>query len=212
MMQDIKEKMLEFDNLFLKQLSYYGFRKKKKHVFVRKQGDCLQKLTITETKIRGEPTIYINIHVAFSYEKINRVIYFIRNEEYDASWSTASTNVCSLIKDRNLFGFYVSESTELEPFVQDISCNIVPYALDFLESCNTLDKYEKMLLDRNEDVRLAPVKKIEWNLLALAILLGHRTVEEILDEYEDAFKKNLSLLQTAKERIKEYDVVKECGI
>ena len=172
----------------------------------------MQKFSITETKIRGEPTVYINIHAAFSYEKINRVISFIQNQEYDAVWSTASANVSSLIKDRKLSGFYVSESTELEPFIQDISCNIVPYALDFLESCNTLEKYEKMLLDRDENVRGAALKKPEWNLLALAILLGHRTVEEILDEYEDAFKKNLSLLQVAKERIKEYDVAKKSGI
>ncbi len=210
-MQDIREKMKEFDNMLLKQLSCYDFKKKKKHMFIRKQEDCLQHISVLETKVRGESRVYISICVGFTYEKIDRVISFIQNEEYDNRWATANINITSLMNAKTPYGFYLDESTELEPIIKDILFAIESYSLGFLESCNTLDKYEKMLLDRNENVRKSTytLKRPEWNLLALAIVLGHKTIEEIFEEYEDDFKKNIALLKIAKEKIIEFRAIKE---
>ena len=77
-----------------------------------------------------------------------------------------------------------------------------------------MEKYEKKLLEKDRIVvkSTAAQKRAEWNLLVLAIILGHKTVDEIIEEYEEDFQKNLPLLQVAKERIKQYDVLKEVGV
>jgi hypothetical protein len=112
------------------------------------------------------------------------------------------------------YSFYVNESTQLEPIVLDIFHAIEKYAFNFLDSCDTLDKYEKMLIERDKIVRKSTItlKRPEWNLLALAIILEHRKVEDIFEEYKEDFEKNLSLLQVAKERIMKYDIKTEVGV
>lgn len=213
-MDSLKEKMAELDSMLARLLSDYGFKRKRKLKYVRKNGDCLQHIIITETKVRGVSQVHIKVHVGFKYEKVDKAICFMKNIEYEAKWATASINVGTLMDSKVSLGFYVNESTELEPIVLDIFHVVEKYAFSFLNSCDTLDKYEKMLSERDKDVRMSTfgLKRPEWNLLALAIILGHRSVEEIFEEYEEDFKKNLPLFQVAKERINRYDVRKEVGV
>ncbi len=213
-MNSMNEKMNEFDNFLAILLGEYGFKKKRKHVFIRKQGDCLQHISILETKVRGKSQVHIMVCVGFQYEKIDKVIYFIQNKEYDAKWVTANINIDMLMNTKVPYRFYISENTELKPIIQDILHVVECYALNFWESCNTMEKYEKKLLEKDRIVvkSTAAQKRAEWNLLALAIILGHKTVDEIIEEYEEDFQKNLPLLQVAKERIKQYDVLKEVGV
>ena len=214
MMPSLNEIMVELDGMLAKQLSYYGFKKKRKHVFVRRQGDCLQHISILETKVRGMSQVHIMVCVGFQYEKVDKVISFIQNKKYEAKWGTANINIDTLMDSKVSYGFYVSESTELEPIVLDIFHAIEKYAFTFLNSCDTLDKYEKMLSERDENVRKSTMtlKRPEWNLVALAIILGHRKIEDIFEEYEEDFGKNLPLLQVAKERIMKYDIMAEVGV
>ena len=183
-------------------------------MFIRKQVDCLQHISILETKVRGKSQVHIMVCVGFQYEKIDKVIYFIQNKEYDAKWVTANINIDMLMNTKVPYRFYISENTELKPIIQDILHVVECYALNFWESCNTMEKYEKKLLEKDRIVvkSTAAQKRAEWNLLALAIILGHKTVDEIIEEYEEDFQKNLPLLQVAKERIKQYDVLKEVGV
>lgn len=210
-MDELAEKMLELDELLLQRLNKYGFKKKRKHVFNRLIGECLQNITIVETKTRGKSEVHICICVGFSYEKVNRLISFIQNKKYDKKWATAGNNLGALIRPKIPYGFYIRETTDLSPIVDDIMHNIEKYAFDFFESCSSLEKYEKMLIDKDENVRSSTsgLKRAEWNLLALALLLNHYDYEEIFEKYKDDFNRNVSLLQVAKERISDYDVVKE---
>lgn len=213
-MQSLKEKMKEFDNMLLRLLLCYGFKKKRQHLFVRKQGDCLQHISILETKVRGKSQVHIMVFVGFQFEKVDKVIYFIQNEKYDAKWGTGNINIGALMDTKIPYGFYLNEDTALEPVVQNIFQAIERYALGFWESCDTMDKYEKKLLDKDRIIVISTValKRPEWNELALAILLGHRSVEEVFEEHAEEFKRNLSLFQIAQERIKQYNVLKEVGI
>lgn len=214
MMPNLNEMMAELDNMLAMELSYFGFKKKRKHVFVRKQGDCLQHISILETKARGVPKVHIMVCVGFQYEQIEKVISFIQNKEYETKWATANINIDALMNSKVPYGFYVNESTQLESIVLDIFQAIKKYAFSFLNSCDTLEKYEKMLLERDKNVRKSTItlKRPEWNLLALAIILEHRKVEDIFEEYKEDFEKNSSLLQVAKERIVKYDILAEVGV
>lgn len=53
------------------------------------------------------------------------------------------------------------------------------------------------------------LKGPEWNLLALSILLNHNDYEAIMNEYETEFLKNNYTVEKIRERITNYDVVKE---
>jgi hypothetical protein len=213
-MENITKKMLELDDMLFERLREYGFKKKKKHVFSRKVGECLQHISILETKLKGKAEVHISVCVGFTYEKINKVISFIQNEKYDKKWATANINIASLMESRKPYGFYVSEETNLEPIIQDLVHNIEEYSLSFLDTCDNLEKYEKMLIEMDEKVRNSTytLKRPEWNLLALSILLNHNEYEEVLEDYKEDFKKNLSLMQVAKEKIKKFDVVKESDL
>ncbi len=108
------------------------------------------------------------------------------------------------------YGFYISEETDLEPIINDIVHAIKEYLLGFLENCDHLEKYEKMLKEMDEKVRISTfaLKRPEWNELALAILLS-RNHEEVFEKYRKYFDTNPVLLQVAKDRIKSYDSMKE---
>lgn len=209
-MEIIEKKMLELDNKLLEQLKEYGFHRKKKHVFSRAVGDCIQHIAILETKLKGKAEFYISICVGFTYEKINRLISFIQNEKYDKKWATANINIASLLDSKKPYGFYISEETDLEPIINDIVHAIKEYSLVFLENCDHLERYEKMLKEMDEKVRISTfaLKRPEWNELALAILLS-RNHEEVFEKYRKDFDTNPFLLQVAKERIKNYDSMKE---
>lgn len=210
-MDSLTNKMLELDDMLFEKLNKYGFKKKKKHVFRRSVGECQQHISILETKQKGKEEVHISICVGFTYEKINKIISFLQNEKYDKKWATANINISALIGDRKPYGFYISESTDLNPIVQDIVYNIEKYSLSFLDSCDNLEKYEDMLLEKNEKVRNSTytLKRPEWNLLALSILLHNNEYKIVLENYKEDFEKNMSLLQVAKDRIMKFDVIKE---
>lgn len=214
MVQNISEKMKEFDNELLKQLSSYGFKKKKKHLFIRNQEECLQHITILETKIKGEDKVYINICVGFKYEKINRLISIIQNEKYDNRWATANINMSSLMNLSEPYGFYLDEKTDLELIIQQVFYAIKNYALAYFESCDTLEKYEAMLLCKDDNVIKSTytLKRPEWNLLALAIILERNNIEEIFEEYENDFNASTFPSRNIKDQVKKILKNKEEGI
>lgn len=67
----------------------------------RKQGDCLQRIFILETKVRGKPQVHVMACVGFQYEKGNKVISFNQNEECDAKWGTGTVNIDVLMDTKS---------------------------------------------------------------------------------------------------------------
>ena len=166
------------------------------------------------SKVGGTSQIHIMVCVGFKYEKVDKVISFIQNQKYEAKWGTANINIDALMDTKVSYGFNVNENTEIEPIVQNILNTIVKYAFSFLKSCDTLEKYEEMLLGRDKCVRKStvPLKKPEWNLVALAIILDHKNIDDIFEEYKKDFQKDLVLLKIARERIMKYDVMTEVDV
>ena len=153
-------------------------------------GDCIQHICFVETKIRGVDQIHIAVTVGFTYVELNKLIYFIQNEEYKVR-ATSINDMSALVENNEIYRFYISGDTNLIPIVNAIIRDIKKYALDYLDSCNTMEKYRKELIERNEKVRLGiyGLKRPEWNLLALELLLNYDGYKKILEEYDDFLSK-----------------------
>ena len=210
-MSNIKDKMLEFDRILLEQLQEYGFAKKGKHEFRRKQGECLQHISIADNKVRGEDKVHIDVNIGFKYEQLDKIISYLKNEKYDKKWPTADINLFGIIGTNNVYGFYIDEYTDLVQIINDIMSALVNFGFDFLEKCNTVEKFEQMLIKKDKTVQISTfaLEKPEWNLLALSILLEHLSVDEIVKEYEPDFMRNKVQWDIAKKRISTYEAIKE---
>lgn len=210
-MSSIKEKMIEFDNALYKRLSQYGFSRKRKYQYVRKVDVCQQHVSIQDTKIKGEEKVHIFISVGFKYEEINRIIAYLKGEKYDNKWPTGSINVDSLIDSKKIYSFYIESHTDVNPIINSIISVLEKYAFPFLETCNSLEKFENMLICKNKEVVSSTIglDKPEWNLLALSIVLEHISVDEVVKEYENDFMSKPVQWEMTKTRIERYDKIKE---
>jgi len=203
------EQIQRLEEMLLVQLGKHGFKKKRRNTFVRKENDCIQHMTILSTKKRGENTALISINIGFTYERINKIIAFIQEERYDNRWATASINLATLINRNEPYNFYINEEQQLDSTVEDITKNIESYAFDFWGKSNKLEKYYDLLKSENEIIRMAtfPLKRPEWSLLALSILLKKDSYYEILQIHREDFEKNNFSIN--KIRSKENDVKRE---
>lgn len=203
----MKEKLNKLDRALLNGLSEYGFARSKKQVIVRKKDECIQHISYVTTKTRGKEEVYINIYTGFKYEILNQSISFLQNEKYDERWATANINISSLFDSQKPYGFYINQDTDIDFIAQDLILHIKKYVFPFLDSCDTLEKYQMMLLKKDNKVILSTciLKRPEWNLLALSLLLKNQRYEDIINEYYDAFNRELSVLETAKEQIRKFD-------
>ena len=209
-MSTLKEKIKELDSLLVEKLSVYEVKRKSRLIFYRKVGDCIQHICFVETKIRGVDQIHIAVTVGFTYVELNKLIYFIQNEEYKVR-ATSINDMSALVENNEIYRFYISGDTNLIPIVNAIIRDIKKYALDYLDSCNTMEKYRKELIERNEKVRLGiyGLKRPEWNLLALELLLNYDGYKKILEEYETDFKSNHPFFLPSEEYIKNIDINKK---
>ncbi len=214
-MNGIKEKMQLFDNLMLEQLQPYGFKKKKKHEFVRKQGDCLQHIWILDTKVKGEEKVHIYISIGFKYEQVDKLVDYLRMQKYDKKYPTADINVNALMNTDTVFGFYIDVDTDMKPIVNDIINVIVKYGFSFWEKCDTLEKFQNSLINKDADVWPSTfgLNKPEWNYLALAIILGNMSMISVKEVCESGIMKRalrweLDNWETAKKRIDSYEAIK----
>jgi hypothetical protein len=205
------DQVVKLEQVLELQLNKCGFKKKRKNFFVNKVGDCIQHISVLETKMKGRNETHIIILVGFSYEKVNRVISFIQSQKYDKRWATANLNLAALVNPKQTYGFYINDETDVNCIVEDIILNLKRYSFDFFSSCDNMDKFYLKLINKDELVRLSTfaLKGPEWNLLALSILLNHNDYEAIMNEYETEFLKNNYTVEKIRERIINYDVVKE---
>ncbi|MCM1127894.1 MAG: hypothetical protein NC429_15665 [Lachnospiraceae bacterium] len=209
----MKEKLIELIDLLNEGLKRYGFLKKRKYTYQRKIEGGLQQITFSLTKIRGKEETLMDVYTGFNYPELNKVICFLGDEEYKKTMFTAFINVGFLINPREPYKFYITQFTDVVPIAENILTNIEKVALPFLETCNTLEKYESMLLGRNEAVRRSSVRIWAWDLLALSLLLNRQNSDELIEEYRSEFEKNvyarnINLPETAKEQIKKYNQFK----
>lgn len=205
------KQIAKLEELLLLQLNKYGFRKKRKNYFIKKVDDCIQHVSILETNVRGTNEVHINICVGFTFEMVNRVISFIQCEKYNSKWATANINLAFLINPKKTYGFYINDETEVNSIVEDIILNLKKYAFEFWYSCDSMDKFYKKLIKKDELIRMSTfaLKRPEWNLLALSILLQEDYYDMIINEYQEEFKKNNYTLEKIRERIINYNVVEE---
>lgn len=208
---EVIEKIKNLQELLLLQLSDYGFEKKRKNVFVRKKNDCIQYITILETKIKNQNKIHINVKIGFSYEIINRIISFIQEKKYEKKWMTANINLGTLINNKEPYGFYISEESEIDCIVENIMYNLVEYAIGFWNDYDDLKKFYTALKEKRSIIEMSTIalKRPEWNLLALSILLEPKSFETILEEYDDVLVKNNFSIEKIKGKNLKYDIVEE---
>lgn len=202
----MKEKIIELDDFLSQELKKYGFKRQKKYTYQCKIEGGIKIISFVTTKTRGKDETHIYILAGFNYPELNKLVYFLRNEPYEKVWLTASINIGYLINPRKVYGFYINQYTDMKAVEKDILSKIVECAFPFLDKCNTLEKYESMLLSGDEAVLRSAFRRPEWNLLALSLLLERHNAEDVIEKYYDDFAKNLPLLQTAQEQIKKYDV------
>ncbi len=179
--------------------------RKKKYTYECKIEQGSQYISFVTTKTRGKEEVHINIFAGFSYPELNKIIYFIRDEQYDKKWYTAHINIAMLINPKKTYGFYINQFTDVEAIADDILMNIEKYVLLFLDKCNTLEKYESMLLNRDEMVRRSTLKPPEWNLLALSLFFKRQTYNDLIKEYYDDFARDMPLLQKIQKQIDKFD-------
>ena len=203
--------VIEIEKIMLSILGKDGFKKKKKHMLIRLCGECIQHISILETKIKGKDEVYISIAIGFSYEKLNKCISFIRGENYDSRWATSNINMTTLINNGETYGFYVNEFTNLSEVALDIAECIQNFAYQFWEKCNNMQKYKTMLINKDDEVCMSTytLKRPEWNLLALSLLLNDNSYDRIMCEYKKELIKNKSIFEGIEERISQFKEMEE---
>lgn len=205
-MEDKMQLVYVLEEKILLGLQEYGFKKKRKGYFIRKIQNCVQNVTILDTKIRNKQEVHVSIGIGFTYEKVNKMVFYLRNKKYDSGWRTGSDNLGTLIADKKPYGFYISSDTDIDKVVDDILFNVEKYAFGFWEECDTLDKFKRKLEEKNNRVHSSTYSlfRPEWNLLALEVLINGDRVEEVIDEYLDFFNKEGHTKEQLLGRIKEY--------
>lgn len=201
----VKDKLVELDNILGEGLKRFGYRRKRMYRFECKIDGGIQYITYLPTKTRGKEEVYIDIYAGFNYPDLNKIVSFIKNEQWRKGFSSASHNIYILINPKKIYGFYIDQNTDVAPIAENILLNVEKYVFPFLEKCNTLEKFESMLLKKDDLTRRSTLERPEWNLLALSLLLERNNIDDLIKEYYDDFSKNLSLLQVAQEQIKKYD-------
>lgn len=78
----MNEKFTELMVLLEEGFKRYGFIRKKKYAYHRKIEGGVQKIAIIPTKTRGKDEVYIHVFAGFNYPELNKVIFFLRDEEY----------------------------------------------------------------------------------------------------------------------------------
>lgn len=205
----MEDKMLPVYTLeekLLQGLQEYGFKKKRKGFLIRKIKDCVQNVTVLDTKIRNKQEVHVSIGIGFTYEKVNKMVFYLRNKKYDSEWGTGSDNLGTFIANKKPYGFYISGNTDIDIVVEDILFNVKKYAFVFWEESDTLEKFKMKLEEKNNNIHFSTYSlfRPEWNLLALEVLLNGDRVEEVIDEYLDFFNKEGHTKEQLLGRIKEY--------
>lgn len=205
----MEEKMLPVYTLeekLLQGLQEYGFKKKRKGYFIRKIHNCIQDVTVLDTRIRNKQEVHVTIGIGFVYEKVNKMVFYLRNMKYDSGWGTGTNNLGTLIANKKPYGFDINCNTEIDKVVDDILYNVKRYAFDFWEECDTLDKFKRKLEEKDNRVYSSTYSlfRPEWNLLAAEVLLNGDRVEKVIDEYLEFFNKEGHTKEQLLVRIKEY--------
>ncbi len=205
----MEDKMLPVYTLeekLLQGLQEYGFKKKRKGYFIRKIHNCIQDVTVLDTRIRNKQEVHVTIGIGFVYEKVNKMVFYLRNRKYDSGWGTGTNNLGTLIANKKPYGFDINSNTEIDKVVDDILYNVQRYAFDFWEECDTLDKFKRKLEEKDNWVHSSTYSlfRPEWNLLATEVLLNGDRVEKVIDEYLDFFNKEGHTKEQLLDRIKEY--------
>lgn len=104
--------------------------------------------------------------------------------------------------------------TNIVPIINDIVSVLVKYGFEFLEKCDTLEKFQNNLITKEQTVISSTfaLNKPAWNLLALAILLENIPVEQVIEQCEQEIMKRglrweMDKWEIAKKRIDTYEVI-----
>lgn len=205
-MEDNIQPIYILEDRILQELQKFGFKKKRKGYFIRKVQNCTQSVTVLDTKIRNKQEIHVTIGIGFTYEKVNKMVFYLKNKKYDSGWGTGTDNLGTLIGDKKPYGFYINNNTDIENIVDNILFNVKKYAFAFWEECDTLDKFKRKLEEKNNIVHFSTYSlfRPEWNLLALEVLLKGYRFDEIINEYHDFFNEEGYTKQQLLDRIREY--------
>ncbi|MCL2719698.1 MAG: hypothetical protein FWE14_13080 [Lachnospiraceae bacterium] len=189
----------------LERLTEHGFKKKRANVFVRKENECIQHISILVTKTKGEESAHIRPTVGFTYETVNKLIYALQGNEYDRNRFTAHISMEILINRKEPYDFYINKESDVSNITDMLVNDIKKFAFNLWESCNSIEKYYRLLRERNELIRISTysLRRPEWNLLALSILLKNGDYEAILNEYQVDFIKYGYSISDVGEKTKE---------
>ena len=203
----MNEKFTKLMVLLEEGLKRYGFIRKKKYTYHRKIEGGVQEIAISPTKTRGKDEVHIYVFAGFNYPELNKVICFLGDEEYKKTMFTAFINIAFLVNPKKPYGFYIDQFTDVASIADNILTNIEKYVLPFLEKCNTLEKFESMLLSKDEAVRRSTVKRSAWSILALSLLFNRQNSDKVIEEYYSEFAWEIKKLEIAKEQIKKFNQV-----
>jgi hypothetical protein len=210
-MSDVMKQVSDLERILLERLSENGFRKKRANVFIRKEKECTQHVSVLVTKTRGEDSAHIRPTVGFTYEAVNRIIYALQSKAYDSKRVTAHISMETLIDRKEPYDFYITRESGVSDIADILVNDIREYAFIFWESCNSYEKYYSLLREKNEFIRKSTysLKRPEWNLLALALLLNQTDYRDILNEYKEDFGNNGFCIESVGKIADEYMNTKE---
>ncbi len=185
-----------------------GFRKKKLNQWIRKSGDCDQYITILFTKIRGCEQANLQYSIQYSFEKANRIIAYLKGEQYEKKWVTGAVNLSSLIKDNKVFSHSIDRGTKAELVADEVYTMTQKYGYAFWENYNTIEKFSNGLKEGKNIISLstAGVNKREWNQIACYLILNEKEKAEQVIQTWSNHRPDTQVLEACLKKIEGFDL------
>ncbi len=207
----MKEKIKELDFLLAKKLLNYGFKRKKKNTYIRNAGEGVYGISLAETKVKGQEKIHVYIMLTLNFEHLNNLIMYLSNDYSYEGWESIAVNAVNILQGDNPFGFYIGKDTNLEFVVNKLIENIETYCLHIFDDIDTYKKLQSKLYTDDKSIINWLVFKQEWYFLALAIMLGNYSVNDVLEKYCDEFKSTVGTFEEFIKRINDKEKIQEIG-
>lgn len=184
-----------------------GFKLKNNRIFFRKVNDCKQELVVSFRYIKGTESGYVTVTPNFSYENIEKIVSYLKGEQFKKGWPTAAANIGNLRPQREFIEWPLTLTTDVNELSKLINEYIKDYAFPFWNDYSSIENlingYE------NQDPRLTlNGSGYRWRMVAANYILKR------IDLAKDILKKWLKdepLNKVLKDALQKIAEPVECG-
>jgi hypothetical protein len=120
-----------------------GFKLKNNRLFFRKVNDCKQELVVSFRYIKGTESGYVTVTPNFSYENMEKIVSYLKGEQFKKGWPTAAANIGNLRPQRVFVEWPLTLTTDVITLGKLISEYIKDYALPFWNDYSSIENLIK---------------------------------------------------------------------